>query len=187
MTWPLSETMRLIEQATRPLGIVFGAGNIHGWNLQAHFLLRNHGETAPWLEDEWFHACRRTVRTSSEQRIELAGFCFRFSCLNQLNNNGQFLQGSYATEPVLVEILSGPTVTSTDDDLCDRYGLTNSEAAILRALGTGATPAAIALTRRSTLGTIRQHLKNIRRKLGIARMPNLVQFAVQQFGGQTEH
>lgn len=187
MIWSLSETMRLIEHATRPMGIAFGAGNIHCWNLEAHFVLRDQNQILPWLEDDWLHTCRRTVRMSCDQVLDINGFRFRLSCLNNLENNSQFIQGSYSAEPLLVEILSFPSLMSRSNAFADDYNLTSSETAILRELGAGATPAEIATNRRSTLSTIRQHLKNIRRKTGIGRMPSLVRFAVDLFREQARN
>lgn len=175
-----SDAMRLLERATRPLGIAYGAGNLHGWNPQARNLFRHFPGETPWLDDAWSTACRRTIRTASHQALALSSFRFSLSPLGHLNNCGRFVQAAYATEILLVEVTGFPSTQRGSTGLVRELGLTGTEVAILRELRTGASVNEIADRRRSTSGTIRQHLKSIRRKTGLVRMPALVRFAAEQ-------
>jgi DNA-binding NarL/FixJ family response regulator len=173
--------MQLVELATRPMGVVFGSGRLHGWNQQAQSVLRRYPDASPWTDEAWQRACRRTVRMAANQDFMARDFRLRASCVDAPSNCGRFVQAAYATQVLLVEILQAPPLAAgSGKSLAGQLGLTGSEVAILRELGFGTAVNEIALQRRTSPATIRQHLKNIRRKTGMTRMPALVRFAAEQ-------
>ncbi len=160
-----------------PVALAQGTGSILSCNPAWDILFRRFPRFKPMESPEWGTACREAVRHGST-RLELApGFKFQISIVRPNGNNTRDILGAYATERLVVEVLEHPNVGNGRAAFMAGFGLTGTEVDVLDRLKHGASVQMIAEQRRSSPETIRHHLKSIKRKTGITRMPGLIGLA----------
>jgi DNA-binding CsgD family transcriptional regulator len=163
------ENATLIETVLRlkaPTLLVRGDGDwifINGAAREAlHFC-----DLAQIAQDpNWEQTCRQSVRTGQALFESKFGMGIRLTCTNPADPEPGGLLAIYK-KAILVGV---PFALEHNKDWREimkaRYDLSFTELEVVAILKTGASPAEIARLRHSSIQTIRQHLKNIRRKTG---------------------
>lgn len=160
-----------------PVALVQGTGRILSQNPGWDVLFKQFPGFDPTQSPLWDTSCRHAVR-HGPQRIELApGFWFRFSTIRHTGNDCSDILGAYAAERLVVEVLASPETGHGRATLMRTYGLTGTETDILDWLKHGESVVQVAALRKCSVETIRHHLKSIKRKTGVSRLPSLVSLA----------
>ncbi|MCU0881097.1 MAG: helix-turn-helix transcriptional regulator [Hyphomonadaceae bacterium] len=164
------------------VALVQGTGRILSQNPVWDVLFKRFPGFSPIQSPLWESTCRHAVRHGPQQ-VELApGFCFRFSTIRHTGNDRTDILGAYAAERLVVEVLESPEIGHGRAALMRTYGLTGTETDILDWLKHGESVTQVAALRKCSVETIRHHLKSIKRKTGVSRLPSLVSLASSWLG-----
>lgn len=126
---------------------------------------------------EWNASCREAVRYGPNVVKLRPGFIFRFSPICPRGNDRKGIVAAYAAERLVVEVLDHPGAGTGRTGLMAAFNMTGSEVDVLEKLCSGGSVAEIAASRNCSVETVRHHLKGIKRKTGVTRLPSLVALA----------
>lgn len=177
--WTQIQTLRVgtvdaasvVTALTRPVGLAYGSGEIIAWNAAAAAVLTRQQIDFQACERDWQSACRQAVRTGSAVMAASGAVRFRLARIRQVQNDAMTLLGVYSTERLVVSL---EETTQVSRQQAGRPALSPAEQDVLRLLKLGQSIAQIAVTRGTSISTVRQHIKNLRRKTGRRSMVSLV-------------
>jgi DNA-binding CsgD family transcriptional regulator len=165
---------QFVSAITRPVGIASGTGAIRRLNHPALKLLQSAGLSQDRLEAEDVgRACVGAVRHGEAGITLEGGISLRLVALAQRNDPSGAFNHEYANEHVLLELRARDSETSTSLRQA-AWGLTRAEVEVLDLLAAGDTPAAIALARRTSPNTVKNQIKAIKAKVGVADLTGLL-------------
>lgn len=158
------QPIALIKNLSSPIGLASGTGEIQAWNWRAIALAARHGFQVDATDSAWRSACRQAVREGAATYCVVDGIQARIARIRDKQDQNHSVLGAYSIERLLVEISVDESIIQARDPLAD---FTTSEREVWHLMKSGLDVQAVASVRRSSVATVLEHLKKMRRKAGL--------------------